>query len=134
MTILTIMNLVSLFLIYKENIAGGEAIWNRLKLWMRSKYHGVFKSISNMNTCHNKIMIRKCKSYLNSDWEIRRWNEKRFLELPSYVDFIQDEKVKVQWFLSGYPFYKDTITYGESHTLKEYIHKDKCLHEQDKNR
>jgi hypothetical protein len=29
--------------------------------------------------------------------------EKKFLELMRYVDFIKDEKVKIQMFLSGLP-------------------------------
>jgi hypothetical protein len=29
--------------------------------------------------------------------------EKKFLELLRYVDFIKDEKVKIQRFLSGFP-------------------------------
>jgi hypothetical protein len=30
-------------------------------------------------------------------------NENKFLELLRYVDFIRDEKVKIQRFLSGFP-------------------------------
>ena len=52
--------------------------------------------------------------------------EKRFLEPISYVDFIQDEKVNIQRLLNGLSsFYKDQITYDESHTLKECIQKAK---------
>jgi hypothetical protein len=36
--------------------------------------------------------------------------EKRFFELLKYVDFIKDEKVKIQSFLSGFPsFYSEKI-------------------------
>ena len=56
--------------------------------------------------------------------------EKIFLELLSYVDFIQDEKIKIKRFLSGLlAFYKDWITYDEIRTLKECIQKAKCLYE-----
>ena len=38
--------------------------------------------------------------------------EKKFLELLNYADFIKDEKVKIQRFLSGLPeYYKDKIQY-----------------------
>ena len=38
--------------------------------------------------------------------------EKKFFELLKYVDFIKDEKVKIQRFLSGLPsFYSDKIQY-----------------------
>ena len=61
--------------------------------------------------------------------------EKRFLVLLSYVEFIQEEKFKIQQFLSVLQvFYKDWITYDEPHTLKECIRKSKCLYEQVKNR
>ena len=53
---------------------------------------------------------------------------KIFLELLSYVEFIQEEKVKTQHFLSVLPaFYKDKISYDDPHTLKECIQKDKFL-------
>ena len=56
--------------------------------------------------------------------------EKRFLELFSYVDFIQEEKVKIQRFLSGLStFYWDKTAYDEPPTLKECIRKDKCMYE-----
>ena len=36
--------------------------------------------------------------------------EKRFIEMLNYVDYIKDEKVKLQIFLSGLPtFYRDKI-------------------------
>ena len=45
------------------------------------------------------------------------------------------EKVKIQLFFIGLPtFYKEQITYDESHTLKECIQKDKCMYEQGKSR
>ena len=56
--------------------------------------------------------------------------EKIFLELLSYVDFIQEDKVKIQHLLSGLPtFYKDQINYDEPLTLKECIRKAMCLYE-----
>jgi hypothetical protein len=56
--------------------------------------------------------------------------ERRFLELLRYVGFIKDEKVKIQIFLSGIPyFYSDKIHFDEPKTLDEAIRKDKYLYE-----
>ena len=56
--------------------------------------------------------------------------ENKFLELLRYVNFIKDEKVKIQRFLSGLPtYYKDMIYYDEPKTLEEAIRKAYCLHE-----
>ena len=61
--------------------------------------------------------------------------ENRFLELLSYVDFIREDKVRIQHFLSGLlAFYKEQINYDEPLTLKECIRKAKFLYEQGKNR
>ena len=56
--------------------------------------------------------------------------ENMFLDLLSYVDFIQEDKVKIQRFHSGLPeFYKDHINYDEPLTLKECIRKAKFMYE-----
>jgi hypothetical protein len=56
--------------------------------------------------------------------------EKKFLELLRYVDFIMDEKVKIQRFLSGLPsFYKDKILFDEPKNLEEAMRKAKYLYE-----
>ena len=48
--------------------------------------------------------------------------EKLFFELLKYVDFIKDEKVKIQRFLSGLPsFYIDKIQYDNPKNLEEVI-------------
>jgi hypothetical protein len=61
--------------------------------------------------------------------------EKNFLGLLKYVRFIDDEKVKIQIFLSGLPaFYKEKIKYDEPKTLIEAIKKDKYLYEQGQGR
>ena len=46
------------------------------------------------------------------------------------LDFIQEDKVKIQHLLNGLPtFYKDRINYDEPLTLKECIRKVNCLYE-----
>jgi hypothetical protein len=59
--------------------------------------------------------------------------EKKFLELLRYVDFIRDEKVKPQRFLSGFPsFYREKIQFDEPRTLEESIRKGKYLYDKKK--
>jgi hypothetical protein len=54
--------------------------------------------------------------------------EKRFL--LKYVDFIKDEKVKIQRFLSGFPsFCSDNIQYDNPMTLEDTIRREKHLYE-----
>jgi hypothetical protein len=61
--------------------------------------------------------------------------EKKFLGLLKYVGFINDEKVKIQIFLSGLPaFYKENIRYDEPKTLTESIRKAKYMYEQEQGR
>jgi hypothetical protein len=61
--------------------------------------------------------------------------EKHFFELLMYVDFIKDEKVEIQRFLSGLPyFYSDKIQYDNPKTLEETIRSARHLYEQSKGR
>jgi hypothetical protein len=61
--------------------------------------------------------------------------EKRFFELLKYVNFIKDEKVKIQRFLSGLPsFYSDNIQYDNPKTLEETISRARHLYEKIKGR
>jgi hypothetical protein len=56
--------------------------------------------------------------------------EKRFFELLKYVEFIKDEKVKTQRFLSGLPFfYSENIQYDNPKNLEEAIRREKNLYE-----
>ena len=57
----------------------------------------------------------------------------KFLELLRYVQYIRDEKVKVQWFLSRLPhYYKDRIEFYEPRTLEEAIRNAKYCYDQSK--
>jgi hypothetical protein len=59
--------------------------------------------------------------------------EKQCFELLKYVDFIKDEKVKIQRFLSGLPsFYSDKIQYDNPNTLEETVKRARHLYEQSK--
>jgi len=59
--------------------------------------------------------------------------EKIFFELLKYVDFINDEKVKIQRFFSGLPyFYSDKIQYHNPKTLEETIRRENHIYEQRK--
>jgi hypothetical protein len=62
--------------------------------------------------------------------------EKRLFKFKlKYEDFIKDEKVKIQRFLSGLPsVYSDKIQYDNPRTLEESIRRAKHLHEQSKGR
>ena len=61
--------------------------------------------------------------------------EKKFLELLNYADFIKDEKVNIQRFLSGLPeSYRDKIQYDRPKNLEDPIWKEKHLYEQNKSK
>jgi hypothetical protein len=61
--------------------------------------------------------------------------EKWFFELLKYVNFIKDEKVKIQRFLSGLPsFYSDKIQYDNTKTLEEPIKRARHLYDKRKGR
>ena len=55
--------------------------------------------------------------------------DKRLFELLKHVDFIKDEKVNIQRFLSGLPsFYNDTIQYATPKILDEAIRREKHIY------
>jgi hypothetical protein len=61
--------------------------------------------------------------------------EKRFFELLKYVDFIKDEKVKTQIFLSGLSsFYSDTIHHNNPRTSEESIRRVNHLYDKSRGR
>jgi hypothetical protein len=61
--------------------------------------------------------------------------DKQFFELLKYVDFIKDEKVKIQRFLSGLTyFYSDKIQYDNPKTLEETIRRARHMYERSKGR
>jgi hypothetical protein len=61
--------------------------------------------------------------------------EKIFLALLRYVDFIKDEKVNIQIFLSGIPsIFSDKIQYDDPKTLEEATKRAKFLYDQHRGR
>jgi hypothetical protein len=61
--------------------------------------------------------------------------EKRFFDLLKYVDYIKDEKFKIQRLLNGLPsFYCDMIQYDNPNTLEEAIRRVKHLYEHNRGR
>jgi hypothetical protein len=61
--------------------------------------------------------------------------ERRFLELLKYVNFIKDEKVKIQIFPSGFAsIFNDNIQYDDPNTLEKEIRRDKCIYDQHRGR
>jgi hypothetical protein len=61
--------------------------------------------------------------------------EKRLFELLKHVDFIKEEKVKIQRFVSGLlSFYSVKIQYDNPETLEETIRKERHLYEHSKRR
>jgi hypothetical protein len=59
--------------------------------------------------------------------------ERKLLELLRYVGFIRDDKVKIQRFLSGLPyFYNDNIQFDKPKNLEKAIRKAKYLYEQNR--
>jgi hypothetical protein len=56
-----------------------------------------------------------------------------FYNYRGIFNFIKDEKVKIQIFLSGLPLiYSDNMQYDEPKTLEEAIRRAKCLYDQHK--
>jgi hypothetical protein len=56
--------------------------------------------------------------------------KKQLFELLKYVYFIKDDKVKIQRFLSGLPyFYSDKIQYNNPNTLEETIRRENHIYE-----
>jgi hypothetical protein len=61
--------------------------------------------------------------------------EKRFFEFLKYVDFIKDEKIKIQRFMSVLPsFYSENIQYDNPSTLEESIRRENHPYEQSRGR
>jgi hypothetical protein len=77
------------------------------------------------------------KELFELNWETMTLDEyeKWFFELLKYVDFIKNEKVKIQRFLCGLPsFYSDKIHYDNPKTLEEIIRRERHIYEQRRGR
>jgi hypothetical protein len=61
--------------------------------------------------------------------------EKMFFELLKYVEFIKDNKVKIQRFISGLPsFYNHKIQYNNSKNLEQTIRRTRHIYEKSRGR
>jgi hypothetical protein len=95
--------------------------WRNLKVYFQKKY--LFENYYERNMeDFFEIKLGSMKMYEY---------EKRLFELIKYVDFINDEKVKIQRFLSGLSsFCSDKIQYDNPSTLEEVIRRGKHIYEQ----
>lgn len=60
-------------------------------------------------------------------------NVQKFMELMRYVDYIKEERVKIQSFLGGLPHsYRDKIEFVDTQTLEETIRMVSHCYEQGK--
>ena len=103
--------------------ASKEDKWKQFKKYFKQKY------------LSNRYYDDKIKEFheLRLGQQTMEEYADRFLELLRYVRYIEDEKVKVQHFLSGLSqSYKDRIEFYESRTLEEAIRKAKYCYEQRK--
>lgn len=134
---------------YSENEKARIAIFNlngRASIW--------WEHLSQMKGINEKRLIwRKFEKYFKQKYLSERYYDNkreefyelrlgqmtmeeyvnRFLELLRYVDYIKNEKVKIQRFLSGLPCgYKDKIDFAEPKTLNEVVRKAMYCYEQNK--
>jgi hypothetical protein len=103
-----------------EHINENRITWKEFKKYFQKEYLSEYFYDKKM---HDLFELR-LGSMTMEDYE------KKFLGLLKYVGFINNEKVKIQRFLSGFlAFYKENIWYDEPKTLTEAIRKDKYLYE-----
>jgi hypothetical protein len=96
-------------------------LWRKFKGYFQEKY---------FSKHYNE---RKTKYFFELKFRSMKMDEyeKRIFEFLKYVDFIKDEKVKIQIFLSGLPsFYSDNTQYDNPNTLEESIRRANNLYEQ----
>jgi hypothetical protein len=118
------------------NLQGKETMWwDQLKqannldekriLWRNFKGYFQEKYLS------EHYYERKMKEFFELNLGTMKMHEyeMRFFELLNNVDFIKDEKVKIQMFLSGLPsFYNDNIQYDNPKNLEEIIRREMYLY------
>jgi hypothetical protein len=127
-------------IIYTYHLQGKEAMWwDHLKQAKNLDYKRVswrqFKGYFQEKYLSEQFYERKMKEFFELKLGTMTMEEykKRFFELLKYVDFIKDEKVKIQRFLSGLPsFYSDKIQYDNPNTLEETITRERHLYKKSK--
>ena len=100
-------------------------VWRKFKNYFKENYLSDRYYDGKIKEFHElKLGQMDMKEYAN-----------KFLELLMYVRYIQDDKVKIQRFLSGLPqTYKDRIAFDEPRTLEEDIRKAKYFYDQNKSK
>ena len=95
-----------------KDIDEEKIYWRKFKKYFQKEYLSKHYYDKNMEELFElKLGIMTMEAY-----------EKMFLELLNYADFIRDEKVKIQRFLSGLPeSYRDKIQYDRPKNLKDAI-------------
>ena len=134
---------------YSGNIKARVAIFNLTGITsIRWEHFRQVKKINEMQIVWKQFQKYFKQKYLSNryyDDKIREFHElilgqqtmeeyaNKFQELLRYVEYIKDEKVKIQRFLSGLPqSYKDKIEFYEPRTLEEAIRNAKYCYEQSK--
>jgi hypothetical protein len=90
--------------------------WRQLKGYFQDKY------------LSEHYYERKMKYFFELKFGSMKMDEyeKRFFDLLKYFEFIKDEKVKIQRFLSGLlSFYSDKIQYYSPKTLEESMRRER---------
>jgi hypothetical protein len=98
-----------------------EIIWKYFKKKYPSKkyFDGKTKEF-----CELKLAQLTIDEYIN-----------KFIELKRYFPYINDENVKMQWFITGMPqSFRDIIEFDEPKTLEDIIQKTRYFYEKLKNK
>jgi hypothetical protein len=106
-----------------KNLDEKRTSWRKLKLYFQEKYFS------------NNYYERNMKEFseLKLGTITMEEYEKQFFEFLKYIDFMKDEKVKIQIFPSGLPLlYSDKIQYDHPKILQETIRRERHIYEQSK--
>jgi hypothetical protein len=112
-------------LVQVQHIDEKKITWKQFKKYFQKKY---------LTKCYYDRKMKELFELKLGSMTMDEY-ERRFLELLKYVDFIKDEHVKIQRFLSGLPsIFSDKIQYDDPKTLDEAIRRAKCLYDQHRGR
>jgi hypothetical protein len=93
-----------------KNIDEKRISWRQFKGYLQEQYFSKHYYERNMK----EFFELKLETMIMEEYE------KRLFELLKYVDFMKDENIKIQRFLSGLPsFYSDNIQYDNPNKLEQ---------------